>query len=244
MVTASVPRSEQDQVGLFRIATGAGIGLAAALLAIVIPIGFLLIATYDGGGFLSLNQAAFLDATGLLILAGALLFLFSFFLYRRGFAHLRKVDQRFTLASVLCLIGSIGFLLVLVAAIVIVGSSSSLLSCINGHPSQALSCLRSGQPVGAYAGLVGFWLGWLGGVGIVLGLSAASSRFKTRDIGYGAAFYAVLLLALIGPFVALVVAYPGSQFVLVLVPIFSLLAPYLVFRGARPIVTQALAPAR
>jgi NADH:ubiquinone oxidoreductase subunit 6 (subunit J) len=237
VTTASVPRNEQDEIGLYRVATGAGVGLAGALLAIVIPVGFLLIATYDGGGFLSLNQAAFLDATGLLILAGALLFLFSFFLYRRGFAHLRKVDSRFTLASVLCLVGSIGFLLVLVAAIVIVGSSSDLLSCINGHPSQALSCLRSGQPIGAYSGLVGFWLGWLGGVGIVLGLSASSSRFKTREIGWGAALYAILLLALIAPFVALVVVFPGVEFVLVLVPILSLLAPYFVFRGARPIVT-------
>ncbi len=33
MATPSIPRSEQDRTGLFRIATGAGLGLAAALLA-------------------------------------------------------------------------------------------------------------------------------------------------------------------------------------------------------------------
>lgn len=235
MTTPSIPRSEQDRAGISRVATGAGIGLAAAILAIVLPIAFLLVAAYDPSGFLALDETSFVYATGLFILAGAVLFLFSLFVYRRGFAHLRKVDSRFTAASILCLIGSVGFLLLLVAAVVIVGSASSLLSCVSGHPSHALTCLRSGEPLGAYTGLVGFWMAWLGGVGIVLGLSAASSRFKTRAIGAGAAFYAVLLLVLVGPFVALVVSYPGSEYVLPLIPFLSVLAPYFVFRGARPL---------
>jgi uncharacterized membrane protein len=232
MAAQSIPENELDRTGLFRIATGAGVGLAAALLAIVIPIAFILIASYDASGFLSLHQTAFVDATALLILAGAILFLVCLFFYRRGFALLRKVDPRFTAASILCWIGTLGFLLILVAAVVIVGSASSLLSCVSGHPSHALTCLNSGEPLGAYTGLVGFWLGWLGGVGIVLGLSAASSRFKTREIAVGAALYAVLLLALVGPFVALVVSFPGVEYLLALVPILSLLAPYFVFRGA------------
>jgi hypothetical protein len=235
--STTIPQSDQDKTGLRRIATGAGLGLAAALFAIVIPVGFLIIASYDPSGFLSLHQTAFIEATGLLILAGAVLFLLSFFLYRRGFAHLRKVDRRFAVASVLCLIGTLGFILLLVAAIVIVGSASSLLSCVNGHPTHALSCLQSGEPIGAYTGLVGFWLGWLGGVGIVLGLSAASSRFKTREVGLGAGLYAVLLLALIGPFVALEVSFPGVEYLLLLVPVLSLLAPIFVFLGARPRAT-------
>ena len=234
MAAASILGSESDRTGLFRIATGAGVGLAAALLAIVIPVVFLLVASYDSGGFLSLHQTAFLDATGLLIIAGALLFLVSLFFYRRGFALLRKVDSRFTVASFLCWIGTLGFLLILVAAVVIVGSSSSLLSCVNGQPTHALTCLRSGQPLGAYTGLVGFWMGWLGGVGIVLGLSAASSRFKTREVALGAALYAILLLALVGPFVSLVVSFPGVEFLLLLVPFLSLLAPFFVFRGTDP----------
>lgn len=237
MATASIPRSEEDETGLYRIATGAGIGFAAALLAIVFPIAFLLVATYDPGGFVSLHQTALVDAIGLLILGGALLFLFSFFLYRRGFAHLRKVDPRFTIASVLCLIGTVGFLLVLVAAVFLIGSANSLLTCVNGQPTHALSCLRSSQPFGAYTGLIGFWMGWLGGVGIVLGLFAASSRFRVRSIGFGAFLYVLLLLVLIGPFVALVVTFPGSEFIVGVVPFLSLLAPYFVFHGARPIVT-------
>jgi len=231
-----IPHSEQDEAGLYRIVTGAALGFAAALLLVVVPVAFLLVAAYAPGGFLSLQQTGLLDAIGLLVLAGAILFLLSLFVYRRAFAHLRKVDRRFLLASVLCLIGTIGFLLVLVAAIVLVGSAGSLESCLSGHPSHALTCLRSGQPLGAYTGLVGFWLAWLGGVGIVLGLSAGASRFKTREVGVGAVFYAILLLALIGPFVALVISFPGVQYLLVVVPFLSLLAPFFVYRGADPLV--------
>jgi NADH:ubiquinone oxidoreductase subunit 6 (subunit J) len=227
-----MPWSEQDQTGLNRLATGSALGVAAAILGIVLPVFFLLIATYIPSGFLALDQPGFLDATGILILAGAILFLFCFLIYRNAFAHLRKVDRRFVLASVLCLLGSIGFLLILVAAVVVIGTSSSLVSCISGQPSHALSCLRSGQPLGAYTGLVGFWLGWLGGVGIVLGLSAGSSRFHNRDIGFGALSYALLLLILIGPFVSLVVAFPGVQYVLLAVPVLSLVAPFFVYLGA------------
>jgi hypothetical protein len=242
MATTSTPPTEPDTAGLFRIGTGAGIGLAGALLAIVLPVGFLLVASYDPGGFVALDQTGFLDATGLLILAGALLFLLSFFIYRRAFAVLRKVDRRFLIASVLCLVGTLGFILLLVAAIVVVGSSSSLLSCINHQPSHALTCLRSGAPLGAYTGLLGFWLGWVGGVGLVLGLSASSSRFHRREIGVGAALYALLLVALIGPFIALVVSYPGVEFILLLAPILSLLAPLFVLRGSRPMAPGGSEP--
>jgi len=236
MATAPPNPGEQESKGLDRIATGAAVGFAAAILAIVVPIAFLLIAAYAPGGFLSLDQSAFVTATVILILAGAILFLFSLFLYRRGFAALRKVDRRFTAASVLCLVGSLGFLLVLVAAVVILGSENSLLSCIHGHPTHALTCLRSGDPLGAYTGLAGFWLGWLGGVGIVLGLWAGSSRVQSRSIGVGSVLYALLLLALVGPFVSLVVAFPGVEYLLLLVPILSVLAPFFVFHGSRRFV--------
>lgn len=233
MAQPPTPPTELETTGLFRIATGAGVGLSGALLAIVIPVAFLLAAAYAPGSFLTLHQTGFVEATALLILAGAVLFLISLFLYRRGFAQLRKVDRRFIVASVLCIIGTIGFLLILVAAVVIVGSASSLLSCISGHPSHALTCLRSGEPLGAYTGLVGFWLGWLGGVGIVLGLSAGSSRFHSRSLGVGAALYGVLLLALVGPFLSLVVAFPGVEYLLLLAPVLSVLAPLFAYRGSR-----------
>jgi len=234
MASAPPSPTQQDQKGRYRIATGAAVGLAGALLAIVLPIAFLLAAAYAPTGFLSLHQTGLIEATALLILAGAILFLISLFLYRRGFAQLRKVDTRFSVASALCIIGTVGFLLILIAAVVIIGSANSLLTCINGHPTHALTCLRSGEPLGAYTGLVGFWLGWIGGVGLVLGLSAGSSRFHSRPIGLGAALYGVLLIALVGPFIALVVTFPGVEYLLLLAPILSILAPSFVYGGSRP----------
>jgi len=164
------------------------------------------------------------------------LFLVSLFVYRRGFAVLRKVDGRFAVASVLCIIGSIGFLLLLVSAALLVGASNSLIQCIHGAPSHALSCLRSGQPLGAYTGLVGFWLGWLGGLGIVVGLSLAGRRYRNGTVSGGAALYAILLLVLIGPFVALVTPLPGLQYLLLAAPIFIVLAPGLVLGGTRRVL--------
>ncbi|HYB77165.1 MAG TPA: hypothetical protein VEE83_00595 [Thermoplasmata archaeon] len=237
MAATVVPRTMEDEKGLFRIATGAGIGFAAAILAIVIPTAYFLIASYYATGVVSLDQTVSIDVIALLILAGSLLFLFCLFMYRRGFTQLRKVDSRFWVASLLCLIGAVGFLLILVAAVVIAGSANSFLVCLKGHPTHALSCLQSGEPLGAYTAVIGFWLAWLGGVGIVLGLWAGSSRYRVREIGLGAVFYSLLLLVLIGPFISVLVSFPGVEYLLVLVPILSVLAPYFVFRGARPLVT-------
>jgi hypothetical protein len=222
----------EDVKGSHRIAIGAGLGVAAAAIMLLLPFALLWLALYNPGGFFQFNSALVQDIS-LLVLAGAILFLLSLFVYRRGFAVLRGVDRRFTLASILCLIGSLGFLLILVAVVIVLGTTNSLLTCVHGQPSHALSCLRSGQPLGAYTGLLGFWLGWLGGVGLVLGLASAGRRFS-RGVLYGsAALYAILLLALVGPFVGLIYPVPGAQYLLLLSPILALLAPALAYAGTR-----------
>jgi hypothetical protein len=223
------PRTE-DGKGIGRLRGGAIVGVAAAIATLVLPTIFLYISLYDKGGFFTFGSAL-VDSLSLLVLAGAILFLVSLFLYRFGFATLRKVDGRFTVASALCLIGSLGFILLIVAVLVLLGNSNSLVTCVDGHPSHALSCLESGQPLGAYTGLLGFWLGWIGGVGIVIGLASAGSRFQRGSIGAGSAFYAILLLVLIGPFIALVYAIPDQQYLLLILPLLSLLAPALVVAG-------------
>jgi len=232
MAAPTITVREEDVKGCHRIAIGAGLGVAAATITLLLPLALLWFTLYNPGGFFQWNTSLVQDIS-LLVLAGAILFLLSLFVYRRGFAVLRGVDRRFVVASVLCLIGSLGFLLILVAVVVILGSTSSLLTCIHGQPSHALSCLRSGEPLGAYTGLVGFWLGWLGGVGLVLGLASTGQRFS-RGVLYGSsALYAVLLLALVGPFVGLIYPVPGAQYLLLLSPILALLAPGLAYAGAR-----------
>jgi len=227
-----MPAREEDQSGAHRLAIGAGLGLAAALLTIALPLLFLYLTTYFPGGFFTFGTN-FFETLSILVLAGAILFLVSLFVYRRAFAVLRKVEARFWIASVLCLIGSIGFLLIVILAAVVLGSSSSLESCLHGSPSHALTCLRSNQPIGAYSGLLGFALTWLGGLGIVLGLFFAGHRFDRGSLTGGAVLYLLLLLVLIGPFIALIYAIPGTQYILLVAPILALLAPALVLGGAR-----------
>ncbi|MCI4364999.1 MAG: hypothetical protein L3K10_02910 [Thermoplasmata archaeon] len=232
MATPTVTIRPEDVRGSHRIAVGAGLGVFAAALTLLLPLALLWLALYNPGGFFRVTTT-FVETVTLLILAGAILFLLSLILYHRGFVAMSAVDPRFKVARVLCLVGSLGFLLLLVAVVVVLGSTSSLVSCIGGQPSHALSCLRSGQPLGAFTGLAGFWLGWLGGVGLVLGIAAAGRRFG-RGVLYGsAALYSLLLLALVGPFVALLYPVPGAQYFLLAVPVLALLAPALAYAGAR-----------
>jgi hypothetical protein len=240
MPTSAAPAlsREEEVKGFRRLGTGAGVGLAGGIVGVVLPIVFLWLSAHNPGGFFTYDTT-FVDTTGFFVLAGAVLLLVSLFVYRRSFAALRKVDGRFVAASVLCIIGSLGFLLILVCAALLVGSSNSLIQCLHQSPSGALSCIRSGQPLGADTGLVGFWLGWLGGVGIVIGLSTAGRRYQNGTISGGAALYAILLLVLIGPFVGLLTPLPGIYYLLLAAPLFIVLAPGLVLGGARRTLERA-----
>lgn len=232
--------------GLSRLGTGAGVGLAGGIIGVILPIVFLWLSAHAPGGFFTYDTTL-VDTTGFFVLAGAVLLLVSLFLYRRGFAALRKIVSTerswFVEASILCIVGSLGFLLILISAALLVGSGSSLISCLHQSPSHALSCIRSGQPLGADTALVGFWLGWLGGLGIVLGLATAGSRYHNGAISGGAALYAILLLVLIGPFLNLLVAIPGIDYLLLVTPVFLVLGPGLVLGGVRRALARGTPPA-
>ncbi len=232
MSTSEVSPQERDERGIARLSAGAALGLAGAAIAVVSPIVFVLVVAFAPGGFFTF-QTTFVEVTGALVIAGAILLLLSLFLYRRGFAQLRKVDRRFVAASVLCLLGSLGLLLLIVAAALVIGDAGSLLSCVKGQPSHALTCLRSSSALGAYTGLAGFWLAWLGGLGLVVGIALAGSRFHRGAFSGGAGTYAILLFLLIGPFLNLVYPIPDIRYLLWAVPIFSVVAPALVLVGAR-----------
>jgi hypothetical protein len=215
-----------------RIGTGAWLGLGAAILAVFLPSLSILLAKYGLPDVLPLGTAG-LQTSGTLVLLGAILFVLSLFLYRRGFASLRKLKPEFSLASALCLIGSVGFILILVAAAVLTGTASNLETCIQGRPSHALSCLESNQPLGAYTALVGFALGWLGGLGIALGLSLASTHYKAGAVGVGSGLYLLFLLLALAPFVALFYSFSTAPYLLVALPFFAIAAPASVLAGVR-----------
>jgi hypothetical protein len=227
------PPAQEDAKGLRRLASGAALGLAAAIVGVVLPITFLLLATYNPGGFFTLG-ALLIETTTILVVAGAILFLMSLLTYRIGFATLRKVDRRFTAASGLCIVGSLGFLLIVVAALLLLGSAGSLATCVQKEPSHMLTCIRSGQTLGTYTALAGFWLGWLGGLGLVLGITLAGGRFSRKALYGGASLYAVLLLVLLGPFVDLLRPIPFVGYLFVVAPILTIFAPAFVFAGSFP----------
>lgn len=232
----------QDEKGAFRIALGAWLGLFAGVIAIVLPIVAIFLSAYDPGGFFGFGTSM-VETSGALILAGAVLYILSLFFYRRGFASLRKVDGDFGLASFLCILGAVGFILLLVAAAVLTNSSTSVLQCASGHPSHALSCLQSGQPLGAYTGLVGFVLAWLGGFGVVYGLWLAGDRFDEPPVTLGSLFYLAFLFFLFSPLIALSVSLPGVAFFLLVVPVLTVTAPALVLLGTVPEVRRRSAAA-
>jgi len=225
----------QDEKGAFRMALGAWLGLFAGVIAVALPLVAIFLSTYDSGGFFSFGTP-FVQTSSALVLAGAILYILSLFLYRVAFVALRKVDSDFSLASFLCLLGSVGFLLIIISAAVLAGSSTSVLQCVHGEPSHALSCLQSGQPLGAYTGILGFVFAWMGGLGVVLGLSLAGRRFDEPMIDLGAFFYLIFLFLVLAPFVAMAVPLPGIVFLLLVVPILVVAAPLLILLGALPTV--------
>ena len=230
-VPSTVQAREFDEKGARRLGLAAGLGFAGALAAIVIPLVSLFVVADFPGGFFTFS-AAMVEVTSVLVLAGAILLLLSLFVYRRGFAALRKVDPRFYVASVLCILGSVGFLLLLVAATLVAGNSTSLLSCTQGHPSHALSCLESGQPFGAVTGLLGFLLGWIGGVGIMIGLLVAGNRFQTGALSGSGVVYGLLLLILLIPLASLFVSVPDVAYLLLLAPLLAVVGPGLAVAGS------------
>ena len=232
--TIRTPRwSEEDRIAAGRLRWGAWVGLVAAALALLLPSFALFLTGPEGPRTLGFGTEL-VRATGLLVLLGATFFVVSLFLYRRAFAHLRKSAPEFALASALCLVGSVGFLLILVAAAYLTGSATSLESCFQGHPSNALSCMETNQPLGAYTAIVGFVLGWLGGGGFVLGLWLACDHFVERTIARGSVLYLLLLLLALGPFLELLFTVPGGGYLLLLLPLVGVAAPTLVLFGILP----------
>ncbi len=236
MSHSSTPRPPRDTLGRARLRTGGTLGIAGGLIGIGLPAAILLVPGLASSGSTTIGTGQVELLSGLLAV-GALLLLLSLFEFRRAFAALRGRDSRFWVASALCLIGTLGFLLLLIAAVAVSGSSSSVAQCVQGSPTHALSCLRagtSGELLAADLVLVGFGLSWLGGLGIVLGLALEGRRIRSAPLSAGAAAYALALLLLVGPFAALFLAFPGASTMLLALPVLAVAAPALVLLGSGP----------
>ncbi len=233
----SVGVAPDDPRGIERTATGAAIGLAAGVVGLALPVGLVLLQTYSPGTVF-LTGVELVEATALFALVGALLFAGSLILFRIGFAALRKFDPRFWVASVLCMLGTVGVILLLIPIGLAAASSTSLVSCVRGAPSRALGCLSSVAPLAADWGMVAFWLLWLGGLGIVVGVGLAGVRYRQGWFYGGAALYALLLLGLLGPALGLLFPIGALAYPLLAAPFLVLAAPAMILRGSR----RTLAP--
>ncbi|MFZ0700122.1 MAG: hypothetical protein WAN74_08055 [Thermoplasmata archaeon] len=220
-----------EEKGLHRFRIGAWAGLIGVVLAIVLPLALLWLAAHGPAGVFTLDSTL-LQYTNWLVIAGALLFLLSLMMYRWGFSALRKADSRFNVAIALCWIGSIGFILVVVIASYFQGSLGSISACIHGQPTSILSCLNKLSPLGAATAAIGFWLGWIGSLGVVIGLVLGGGRISSVLLTVGGVLYTLLLVVLVLPFASQLTHIPGLEYIVVLAPLFGILAPIFVLGGA------------
>jgi hypothetical protein len=219
-----------ESKGLRRIATGATIGLAAGIAGLAFPVALILVATY-GRGFIVLPGPELVQVTAIMALAGALLFAISLLVYRLGFRALRAYEPRFWSASILCLVGTIGVLLIVVAIGLAFVSSNAMANCIQGAPTKALTCLQTAAPLSSYSGVVGAWLLWLGAAGVVVGIGLTGARYRGGWLFGGAALYSLLLLGLLAPIIGLFVPLSELTYPLLAAPALALLAPATVLEG-------------
>lgn len=214
-----------------RIAVGAGLGIAAGVLLGVLP-SLLFTVLYSGStGSLPLGASLF-QTTGLLLIAGALLFLLSFSFYRWGFSRWRHQDARFDGPVALCLVGSVGAIAVVAAGIAIYSSPSAIESCLHGRPSQWSSCLFGLSPYAALATTVGIVGGALGGIGLVAGFALVAQKVRSAALAAGAGVYALLWILGAASLIVELVSSAVLRPLLVTLPWVAVLAPLLVLAGA------------
>lgn len=220
-----------DRRGVRWLSLGGGLGCASGIAILLLPSVFLWVATYAPAGVLTVGPHL-VTIDSVLVLAGALLLVLSLFLYRRAYATLRKSDPRFRVPWALSLVGTLGVLFVLATSVIVLTYSNSIPTCLGSNGVPSFSCLEAHAPWAITSGLIGFWLTWLGGVGIVVGLVLAGRRFRTGLFSAGGALYALLLIGLLGPLLAVLRPFPDSADLLLGVSFLAVIAPALVLAAA------------
>jgi hypothetical protein len=216
--------------GLRRVSIGSAFGLAAGVFGLGLPVALILLASWmPGTSFLTGSQL--IEATAGLALIGAALFAVSLTIFQFGFKTLREVDRRFWTASILCAVGTVGVLLLLVPIALAFASSNAIADCVQGAPSHTLACLGSVAPLASYWAIAAFWCAWLGGLGIIVGISLAGRLYRQDWLYAGAALYSLLLLGLLSPAIGLLLPIYALSYPLLAAPLLVMVAPALIFPG-------------
>ena len=225
------PSDAGERRGLRRVVAGSTLGLAAGVVGLALPVGLFLFASL-WPGLIRVPPGDLLRVTAVLALAGSILFALSLTLYRWGFWALQDGDRRFWAASALCLFGTVGIVLLVLPVIIAFTQSDAMASCIQGSPTKVLACFDSAAPVAAYVALAGFWLLWIGGLGIVVGIGLVSVRYRESYLAVGAGLYALLLLGLLPPVLGLVFPLETTVYSIFALPVLVLLAPAVIAYGS------------
>ena len=223
-----LPASEGEAKELRQFRTGAVLGLVGGVVGLVLPVSLDFLGVYSAVGLSGLDPVL-ISFTSFFVLTGALLLAVSLIFYQSAFRALRKFDHSFLAASLLCLVGTAGFILLVISLGITLSTNSSVVQCVQATPSLANTCLSAAPPLTAYSLIVAFWLAWCGGLGIVVGLELCGRRYREPRLVGGGVAYALLLLVLIDPFVAFFFPMEGWQYPVLTVPVLALVAPALVF---------------
>jgi Protein of unknown function (DUF973) len=234
----SVPASTEEGKSSTYLRRGSLIAAGGALVAVAVPAALVLLSRRQLYG-LSAGSHSAVALEGLLVAVGAVLLLLAFLLYRRAFAHLRHADPRLGPASVLCLVGSVGAIAVVVAGALVGGGPSAVTGCLGGRSAHALACLRAADPTVGYLALAGFWLAWVGAVGVCVGLVLSGRHFRRRLVVAAGVVYAILVLDVVVPFAGAIAAVPGTNEALAIAPFAAVAAPLLVYVGTPPARSSA-----
>jgi len=193
--------SGEELSGVSRVKWGALLGI----LGLVLAVGGVLVVLLDVGlgitntsdaGYVSLLKTILLAV--ILVVIGVLLALLSFVLYTAGFAALRRSDRRFSTPMVLCVIGLIGLALIGGFVVSYAGGIDSALGC----PSSNSTCQNNATSIGhgvVVLAYVGGLLGFIGLIGLILGLYRFGSRYQSSIAKVGAILYIIPFLSVIAP---------------------------------------------
>jgi uncharacterized protein DUF973 len=202
------PPVEVEIVGVRRIQAGAIAGIVGIVLGALTPFYLLFIlgvgvnaATATGGaasvGF-TLVEVVFLS-----LFAGVALVLVSFGLYAAGFAKLRRADRKFGAPMGLAIVGLVGFLVIVGLVGLLAALLLQVIGC--GGPGVATaSCVTLAatvpDPVTLVGGLfLGFIVGLVGWIGLVLGLYRVGKRYGSTLTRIGAILYIVPVADVVAP---------------------------------------------
>lgn len=224
-------RSTEEVKAGARLRLGAAVGLFSAVFALALP-WVLLLAGSRSVGMLALS-ANFLKLVDGLAVIGTFGFLVMFFLYHRAFSHLRHIDPSLRAAVILCTLGTVGSLVLTIVVAWLLGGTGALSHCLGGRATDAYACVRGRSPALAWLAVTGFWLTWVGGVGIVVGLLPSAHHYGRGALTVAGSLYAVLLVLLLVPVIALLYLVPGLAYAGLLATLAALVAPVLVLAGAR-----------